>query len=539
MNNPLKSIDPMALQAAMWPQYTFYQQQRDVIYSVDNNLETYVRAGNKLGKDFTAGYIVTEIFLRCIKLGLTCKIITTSVNEKHLTTLWGEIGRFVTTSKYPLLRSKDKAETECLVMLSMEIRRAEEEAMTAKNVRNFIRGMVSEDVEGMSGHHADFTLFVGDEASGLEDMYYEAAQGWAKRMLLFGNPNACTWFFYKNIKAGDVKSEDGTYFLRKNLKISAEDSPNVMYARRQQALGLVPDDKIIVPGVISWSEYQNRRTIWDKARQCVGLDGEFYEGASIKMFPYDWMQRAEIMSELIRLKRLKGTKLSLGADPAEGGDKTAVVVVDEYGVVDWEYGQTPDTSKIKGLILFYMNKHSIPASRVCIDRGGGGKQIADELRDKGHDVQTVSFGESCTPKIKDDRAITEYEEKIEAKEERYTYKNRRAQMYMALRLLLDPYEGIAVELPEEENEEGRPVSTRQTFGIPREFSAVREELEPIPLTRDGEGIVYLLPKNKPRPDYKGDTLTSLIGHSPDLADALVLAIYAMQHEEEVFMAGQW
>ena len=43
--------------------------------------------------------------------------------------------------------------------------------------------------EGMSGHHAAYTLAIGDESSGLKDSAYSAMQGWAKRFLFFGNAN--------------------------------------------------------------------------------------------------------------------------------------------------------------------------------------------------------------------------------------------------------------------------------------------------------------------------------------------------------------
>jgi len=45
----MNNIDPMALNQLMWPARRFYKQQRDIIYSVESSVETYVVAGNKLG----------------------------------------------------------------------------------------------------------------------------------------------------------------------------------------------------------------------------------------------------------------------------------------------------------------------------------------------------------------------------------------------------------------------------------------------------------------------------------------------------------
>lgn len=200
----IRCIDPFALGEEFWPDVSFYDKQREIVYSVEENDETYVTAGNKLGKDFVTGFICPNVFLRCIKLGVSCRIVTTSVAEHHLKVLWGEIGRFVTTSRHPLIYSKENPDAP-LTMQYMSIRRRGESE--SKNPLNYLVGRVSEKGEGLAGHHADVTLFVADEASGVDDKSYEMAQGWAKRMLIFGNPNPCGNFFFKGVKAGDLPAD--------------------------------------------------------------------------------------------------------------------------------------------------------------------------------------------------------------------------------------------------------------------------------------------------------------------------------------------
>lgn len=60
----------------------------------------------------------------------------------------------------------------------------------------------------MAGHHADSTLLVVDEASGVEDEVYNQAIGWAHRVLAFGNPNPTHNFWAKGIKQGDINIDD-------------------------------------------------------------------------------------------------------------------------------------------------------------------------------------------------------------------------------------------------------------------------------------------------------------------------------------------
>lgn len=196
------SIDPMALAMVLWPSKRVYDKQQEIVYSVEYNRETYVVAGNGLGKDWITAMICLNLFLRCIKAGLTCRIVNTSVAEHQLKVVWGEIGRFITDSVTPLMDSEGGP----LRVNYMEIRRASEAGV--KNPLNYLAGRVSEGEEGLSGHHADVTLFVADEASGVSDAAYRAAQGWAKRMLFIGNPFACDNFFKRGVEAGDLLMPD-------------------------------------------------------------------------------------------------------------------------------------------------------------------------------------------------------------------------------------------------------------------------------------------------------------------------------------------
>ncbi len=45
----LNKVDPIALQKLWWPKVMWYDKQVEVVYSVEENDETIVPAGNKLG----------------------------------------------------------------------------------------------------------------------------------------------------------------------------------------------------------------------------------------------------------------------------------------------------------------------------------------------------------------------------------------------------------------------------------------------------------------------------------------------------------
>lgn len=515
--------DPLLFAEICWPDVIFYPEQIDIIESVRDNDETYVKAGNALGKDFVAGFIALWWF--CSRR--PARVVTTSVKMDQLEdVLWGEIRRFIESSRVKLPIHYNH----------MKIRQLKRNGTFVANAE--LIGQVSNTKEGLLGRHStagfkpiqndlERTLVMFDEASGINDETYQSTQTWAHRKLIFGNPFSCENFFKKGCEAGNLPRNTvrGGYY-RRVLKICAEDSPNVKLARAQIAAGLDPTDEILVPGVKSWSQYQQNRQLWDKELQCVGLDAEFYEGPEQKLYPKDWLERAALIARDLRVRRVSRRAKAIGIDPAEGGDKTAMAAVDDLGVIDLVSRKTPNTAEITGEAIAFAKKHQVPWENVCFDTGGGGKQHADRLRSQGYAVRTVAFGEVITADIR--RGMRPLSDKIEVKEDRYTYYNRRAEMYGELRQLLDPSApGRGFGIPD--FHPGRDT--------PDPYVELHRQMKPIPLTWDPEGRMRLLPKNPKSDDDDAMCLTKLIGCSPDETDAVVLGVHGMLHKPPVRRAG--
>lgn len=509
-----ETFDWLKLKDILWPDVYFYDKQKEIIESVQNNDETIVPAGNMLGKDFVAGFIALAMFLT----RTPCRIVTTSAKDDHLRVLWGEINRYIETSKYPLKVEQGGP----LLVNHQDIRRV---INGNKCPLSYIIAMVAApgSIAAMQGHHIartsdgiKRTLFISDESSSVPDDYYKMASTWANSILIIGNTWECTNFFRRGVDAGDLPTPDGKRYYRKIIRITAEDSPNVRFALAQKAHGIEPTDEIIVPGVKSWGEYQKNRLVWDPIQQTVCLDARFYEGAELRLFPRDWLNRA-IRIAKGRSPVGRGESLALGIDTAEGGDKSAWAVVGETGLIHLLSMKTPDTSVIPATTIGLMNEYGIPAENVMFDAGGGGKEHADLLRSKGFKVRLVAFGDPpvTVNKFKRMRLVAERKEEYE---ERQIYKNRRAEMYGMLRQKLKPENG-------------------HEFGIPGEYKELIDQLTPIPLQYDGEGKMVLPPKHKKDPTSKIVTLAELIGHSPDEADALVIANFCLSVKPTATMAG--
>lgn len=200
-------VDPIKLGKLLWPDVRFYDKQKQVIYSVVENDETFVPAGNMLGKDFVAAFITVWFFLT----RHPCRIVTTSADYAQLeAVLWGEIRRFLQTSKYPL----DHVKGGPLIINHLHLRKVDPQDVDRKRAcgLSYCIGRVAAKGEGMLGHHIaetgdgiPRTLYLADEASGVEDISYERADTWARRKLVIGNPYPTGGnFFEKGVEEGDL-----------------------------------------------------------------------------------------------------------------------------------------------------------------------------------------------------------------------------------------------------------------------------------------------------------------------------------------------
>jgi hypothetical protein len=335
-------------------------------------------------------------------------------------------------------------------------------------------------------------------------------------------------------------------FYRKVIKITGHDSPNVRLGLEEVRLGKKPSGKMIVPGVLSYPEYVKRLATWDQIRICIGIQAEFYEGAEVLLYPPQWLDIAAKKAVQLYQEFRQGGKqrmaLGMGVDPAEGGDETSISVVDEYGLIELWSDKTPNTNDIVGRTIAMMRKYGLlnAPERVVFDRGGGGKQIADQLRAQKLSVRTVGFNESVNDDPKYGRHRMSH--RLDVKELRFAYINRRAEMYGTLRLLLDPSFAEQVAARPELAVFGRIGANG--FALPSCYPELRRQLSLMPLLYDSDGRMRMLPKTRKSSPGKWNplstvtsvssrqkdaepTLFDILGRSPDQADSLVLAVHGM------------
>lgn len=510
--------DPCKFTKMCWPDLTLYPKQREVLHSLRDNVQTFVHAGNELGKDFITGLAVVWFYAS----RTPCRVITSSAGETQLkSVLWGEMKQRIATSQVEFPWNVTHLNIKQLDTQDKEV------------PLSYCLGHVTKSVENFQGHHLDHdiprVLGVFDEASGIPDEFYVAAESWAHRILVIGNPLRTTNFFFRICKAGNQKDPAAPKGSKKKLinviHIGAEHSPNVQLGKELAAKGYEGEKgwPNIIPGVLSYTEYLRRKQQWDPIKQQQRLYGHFYEGSDALLYPPDWLDMAEEVYEALFRKYSpnlgrnacqKRRAVALGVDPGEGGtDPTCFTVVDQLGVIMQHEVNYRDTMRIAGMIQTYLREYSIPARMCCIDLGGGGKQIADRLAELNVNIRTVAFGGSATS-MKDQKPPKNRQKKKQENEDvSKAYKNRRCEMYGLLRDRLNP------------------TINPQSFAIPEELNELRTELACHPLWYDSNGTMCLPPKDRP-PHVKHResdeiTIKKLLGHSPNRADSLVLANFAM------------
>lgn len=504
--------DPLRFSAFYWPDLKLYDKQVEVLESVRDNKLTFVPAGAGLGKDFITSIAVLWFF----RSRNPCKIVVSSASEDHLwSVLWAEIQERINTAR-GVWEGRP-------VRLPFKVDYLRVQLFDGNNKldpQSWILGRVTNKAERVQGVHLDQdkprVMAIFDEASGIASEFFDAYSSWAHRILAISNPMNTVNFFYQQCKKGDAPNVHGQGLYRKVIQIGAEDSPNVKWGLAWKARDVEPPppmpEELRIPGLVNYEEYCERLANWDEFNIKTRLHGRFFEDQSSMMFPEEWLDLAAAAArELGSGRRAK----VIGVDAGEGRSDSVWTAVDEFGIIEQVAKKTPNTMDIAGFTIEFMRKHSVPADKVYFDRGGGGKQIADRLREQRYKVQTVGFGEPASPPL--DVRQKRMEVRKDVQEVQRTYKNRRAEMYGMLREEINPLtlDGQA---------------TKRVFGIPAELNLLRAELAPLPLMYDSEGRCFLPPKNRP-PGVKATsqiTIFDLLGHSPDRADSLVLAMYGLK-----------
>lgn len=193
-----------------------------------------------------------------------------------------------------------------------------------------------------------------------------------------------------------------------------------------------------------------------------------------EIFDTDVASQIVFRKDFVTSKRDSGKKRWFGFDASGlGADKDVMVVIDQYGVLKYEELRDADTHQKTATATKLHEDYKFESG--CADGTGGYSfGTVDLLKSKEIDIKPINFAQKA------------YDEVL--------YPNARTEMYLEL----------AKEI-------------KNGFWVPDE---AKNELLAQEVIINKKGQQALTPK---------ELVKKQIGHSPDLADAIALAVYAMNH----------
>ena len=259
-----------------------WSKQEEVLDALRDHRRVAVKAGNGLGKGFTAAVAV----LWFLSTHAPATVLTTAPTARQVRhVLWREIRRLHHAAPY-LVGGH---------MLQTRLDLDED---------RFALGLSTDDVDQFQGFHSPNMLIVVDEAEGVEEQIYQAIDAvmtaGTSKLLLIGNPTSDSGAFRRAFH------EDRCIFH--NITISALDSPNVQ------------NQRVIIPGLTTHDWIAERTALW-------GTDSPMYQARVLGLFsdrPQDALiALSKIESAIARWNALQHPSLSVHPKRSEPGTHTS------------------------------------------------------------------------------------------------------------------------------------------------------------------------------------------------------------------------
>lgn len=346
-----------------------WSKQVQVMESVRDHARTAVRACHGVGKTATAA----QVALWFLKVHRNSRVITTAPTWAQVEQLlWREIRAAVGRAHRNGLGSMFPTPSATKLELGDQW---------------FAIGLSTNEPERFQGHHADHILLIVDEASGVDEDIFAAAEGFltaqGAKVLMIGNPTRIGGTFH------EAFTRNASSWSK--IHISARDAPNEtgepVPAHVARAL---PRKGWVEEKAAEWGE--------DSAIFQVRALGEFPTNAVDAVIPLHLVTAAQDRSLPVPYPAARGDVV-LGVDVARfGSDET--VISSRHGPrirIRETYTGKPLTETYGRVILAWqtLRQESGADPRIIVDDDGVGGGLTDMLRAAGYDV--TGFNGAATP----------------------------------------------------------------------------------------------------------------------------------------------
>lgn len=362
-----------------------WSKQREIIESVRDNPRTAVRSSHGVGKTTTAAAAVLWFLAAFRDEAIVLTTAPTDFQVKDL--LWREIHhlrRRATVDGVPFF---DGHPTERSISFGDKW---------------FAVGRSTDSAERFQGMHSPHFLFVADEASGVSEVMFNAAEGFLTagepRVLMIGNPTQVGGRFY------DAFHQSASMYHR--IHVSTFDTPAFT------GEPVPPEVAAVLPSQRYVDDYKTQCQVSDEDERGSNREaklhpeyeirvlGEFPSQASNAVVPLTLVEAAQ-RREIDTSDPENTWPLVIGCDPAgEGNDETAIVVAQGNHARVWEVIQGQDLMVTAGKMIAIareLDPHPLYGHpTLVVDEIGIGKGIVSRLREIG-EFRVVAYNAAKAP----------------------------------------------------------------------------------------------------------------------------------------------
>lgn len=441
------------------------QYQHEICDSVARYGTTVVYSGNMLGKDFTFARL--KLWWLATRPG-SLVIVTGPTQNQIGTILWKETRRALRGANLP----------SCLTPRITDAAKASPQVVDFGGGWQAL-GYSTKNVERASGQHAGELLVLVIEGSGVEPEVWEALDGLgAQRMAINGNPIRADGRFVELIRQAEKDRQDGVdpEIAVNAIRIPSTDSPH--FHLEKSPFGLADQ---------TWYQRQIRQygrdSLWIKSHVLAEIPAV----SADTLIPESWLDFAarpdtRLIPDIHPIHKTRRIACDLGE--GVGRDSTAIVVRDDWRILDVVFGAQLGLPEAAEHIRRLKLKWNVPDERISYDRVGIGRDFPAHLHARGI-MRAKGYAGAASPSSGD-------------------FTNLRTQGGWRLRQRLNP---------EHVPDTREPHKMQPWFHIPTGafWHRLREELRVLTYDLCGRQT-RLMPKEE---------WAETLGHSPDLADALI------------------
>lgn len=329
------------------------QKQRDILRSLRDYPMTSVRSGHGVGKSAVESWAV--IWFLCTRP--FPKIPCTAPTQHQLyDILWAEISKW--------LRNNPELKND-IIWTQQRV------YMNGYPEEWFAVPRTATNPEALQGFHAEHVLYIIDEASGVSDKVFEpvlgAMTGEDAKLLMMGNPTRLSGFFFDSHHKS--RSEYSA------MHIDGRDSQHVNQKFVQKIINMFGLDSDVFR---------------------VRVAGQFPKSTPDSLIMMDWCEAAtHLKPETVR------NRVDIGVDVARYGDDSSALypVIDKVQSDGYELYHHNRTTEISGYVVQMIKRYAVECLnaviRVKVDCDGLGVGVYDNLYDLTDQITDEVWRDRC------------------------------------------------------------------------------------------------------------------------------------------------